>query len=223
MEDSSIRTFDEYASEYGSWYVEHSAIFESEAKAIEALRPTGLGLEIGVGTGVFAKRLGVTVGIDPSLGMLQLAKARGIQAVRAVGEHLPFRRRAFEYVLMAGALCFLEEPRATIRETAEVLKDDGSLIVCEIPRNSSWGKFMEEKGRAGHRFYKYAKVYDTQDVRCTLEDLGFTIVDTKATLSLGPEEHERVEEPSDNTAGRSYVCLRAVKHLEPAFHPTTSQ
>lgn len=33
----------------------------------------GLGLEIGVGTGVFAQRLGVIVGIDPSLGMLQLA------------------------------------------------------------------------------------------------------------------------------------------------------
>jgi hypothetical protein len=52
MEDSSIRTFDEYASEYDSWYVEHSAIFESEAKAIEAFSPTGLRLEIGVGTGV---------------------------------------------------------------------------------------------------------------------------------------------------------------------------
>ncbi|MGP8068783.1 MAG: class I SAM-dependent methyltransferase [Candidatus Bathyarchaeia archaeon] len=223
MRESSIRIFDEHASEYDSWYVEHSAIFESEAKAIEALRPTGLGLEIGVGTGVFARRLEVTVGVDPSLGMLRLAKARGIQAVRAVGEHLPFRRVAFGFVLIAGTLCFLKEPSATIRETAEVLKDDGSLIVCEIPRDSSWGRFIDEKGRGGHRFYKYAAIYDTQDVRRILEDLGFTIVETKATLSFGPEEHERVEEASDNMTGRSYVCLRAVKHLEPVFHQTTSQ
>ncbi len=211
MEDSSIRTFDKYASEYDSWYVEHSAIFESEAKAIDAFHPTGLGLEIGMGTGVFAKRLGVTVGIDPSLGMLRLSKARGIQAVRAVGDHLPFRTGAFEYVLIAGTLCFLKEPSGTIREIAEVLKDDGSLIVCEIPRDSAWGKFMQEKGKAGHRFYKHAVLYETEDVQRTLENLGFTIVDTKATLSIGPEEHERVEQPSDNTAGRSYVCLRAAK------------
>lgn len=211
MKDSSSRTFDEHASEHDSWYVEHSAIFESEARAIEAFRLTGLGLEIGVGTGVFAKRLGVAVGIDPSLGMLQLARARGIQVVRAVGEHLPFRRRAFEYVLIAGTLCFLKEPSATLRETSEVLKDDGSLIICEVPQDSSWGKFMEEKGRAGHRFYKYAVVYATEDVRRTLENLGFMIVDTKATLTFGPEEHERVEEPSDNVEGRSYVCLRAAK------------
>ena len=211
MEENPIRVFDEHASEYDSWYVEHSAIFESEAKAIEALRPAGLGLEIGVGTGVFARRLGVTVGIDPSLGMLRLSKARGIEAVRAVAEHLPFRTGAFEYVLIAGTLCFLKEPSATIRESAEVLKEDGSLIVCEVPRDSAWGRFMQEKGKAGHRFYKYAVVYETEDVRRTLEGLGFTIVDTKATLSFGPEEPERVEEPSDNTTDRSYVCLRAAK------------
>jgi SAM-dependent methyltransferase len=210
LEDSS-RTFNEYASEYDSCYVEHSAIFESEARAVQAFRPTGLGLEIGVGTGVFAQRLGVTLGIDLSLGMLQLAKARGVQAVRAVGEHLPFRKGAFEYVIMAGTLCFLREPSATIRETAEVLKDDGSLIVCEIPRDSSWGKFMQEKGKAGHRFYRYAVAYSTEDIQRTLEYVGFRVVDTKATLSFGPEEQERVEEPSDIIADRSYLCLRAVK------------
>lgn len=90
---SLIRIFNEHALEYDYWYVQHSAIFESEARAIEAFRPTGLGLEIGAGTGVLAKRLGITVGIDPSLGMLRLAKARGILAIRAVGEHLPFRKR----------------------------------------------------------------------------------------------------------------------------------
>jgi SAM-dependent methyltransferase len=217
MGEPSIRIFDENASEYDSWYVEHAAIFESEARAIEALRPAGLGLEIGVGAGVFAKRLGVTVGIDPSLGMLGLAKARGIQAVRAAGEHLPFRFGAFEYVLITGTLCFLKEPSATIRESAGALKDEGNLIVCEIRRNSPWGKFIEEKGRAGHRFYRYAVVYDIVEVRCTLEDLGFTIEDTKASMSFGPEEHELVEQPCQNTAGRSYVCLRAVKH--PARDP----
>ncbi len=179
------------------------------------MRPAGLGLEIGVGTGVFAKRLGVTVGIDPSLGMLQLAKARGIRAVRAVGEHLPFRKGAFEYVLIAGTLCFLEEPNVTIRETAEVLENDGSLIVCEIPLDSPWGKFVQEKGRAGHRFYRFAKLYDTEEVRRTIENLGFKVIEVKANLGFGPEECERVEKPSDDVGGRGFVCVRAVKTCKP--------
>jgi len=70
---------------------------------------------------------------------------------------------------------------------------------------------MEEKGTAGHRFCKHAEVYSIEDVRRTLENFGFGVVDTKATLTFGPEEHERVEEPSDNFVDRSYVCLRAVK------------
>jgi SAM-dependent methyltransferase len=207
-----IDIFDEHPSEYDSWYVEHAAIFESEAKAIQALCPMGLGLEIGVGTGVFAKRLGVAVGIDPSLGMLQLAKARGIQVLRAVGEHLPFRRGVFEYVLFAGTLCFLAEPGATILETAATLKDDGSLIVCEIPLDSPWGKFVQERAREGHRFYRFAKLYETLEVRRTIENLGFKVIDAKASLGFRPEEHERIEEPSSNIAGRGFVCVRAVKN-----------
>jgi ubiquinone/menaquinone biosynthesis C-methylase UbiE len=167
-------------------------------------------LEIGVGTGVFAKRLEVTVGIDPSLGMLKIVKTRGIWAVRAVGEYLPFRMGTFEYVLIAGTLCFLKEPSATIRQTLEVLKDDGSLIICEIPRDSSWGKFIQEKGRAGHRFYRHAVVYAAEDIQRTLESAGFRVVDSKATLSFSPQEHERVEEPSESIADRSYVCQRTL-------------
>ena len=205
-----IRVFDEHAREYDSWYLRQPFVFESEARAIEALRPTGLGLEVGVGTGVFARRLEVGVGIDPSLEMLQLAKSRGVQVVRAIAEHLPFRE-AFDFVLLAGTLCFVKEPNVTVRETWKVLKDNGTLIVCEVPRDSAWGKLMEEKGRAGHRFYRHARAYTTKEVRHMLESSGFKVVGATATLASGPEEPERPEEPSDNTEGRSFICLRAVK------------
>ena len=206
-----IRVFDEHAREYDSWYLQHPSIFESEARAIEALRPLGLGLEGGVGTGVFARRLGVGVGMDPSRGMLQFARARGVQVVRAVAEHLPFRGEAFDFVLLAGTLCFVKEPDATVRETRKVLKDGATLIVCEIPSDSTWGRLMEEKGRAGHRFYRYAKLYTTKEVRRMLENSRFKVVDARATLASGPEEDERLEEPSDCTEERSFICLSAVK------------
>ncbi len=210
LEGILIRVFDEHAREYDSWYLRHPFVFESEARAIEALRPTGLGLEVGVGTGVFARRLGVGVGMDRSLGMLELARSRGVQVVRAVAEHLPFRE-AFDFVLLAGTLCFVKEPNVPMRETRKVLKDNGTLIVCEVPRDSPWGKLMEEKSRARHRFYRHAKVYTTKEVQHMLETSGFKVIDAKGTLASGPEEPERLEEPSDNTEGRSFICLRAVK------------
>ncbi len=217
LEGVLIRVFDEHAREYDSWYLRHPFVFESEARAIEALRPTGLGLEVGVGTGVFARRLGVGVGMDPSLGMLELARSRGVQVVRAVAEHLPFRGEAFDFVLLAGTLCFVKEPNATVRESRKVLKDNGTLIVCEVPRDAPWGKLMEEKGRAGHRFYRNAKLYTRKEVRHMLENSGFRVIDAKATLASGPEEPEHLEEPSDNTERRSFICLRAVKTWNP--HP----
>lgn len=207
--EPSIQAFEEYALEYDSWYFEHPSIFESEAKAIEALGLSGLGLEVGVGSGVFARRLGVNVGIDPSLSMLLIAKRRGTAVVRAVGEYLPFRDRIFDYVLIVGTLCFLDEPSVAIKEVRRMLKSDGDLIVCEVPENSSWGKFIKEKGEAGHRFYSHAKLYTIVDIYNILEDAGFRVVDVKGTLSFNPREQEKVEEPKSDIEGKSFVCLRA--------------
>ena len=207
--ESSIRAFEEYALEYDSWYLEHLSIFESEAKAIEALELSGLGLEVGVGPGVFANRLGVSIGIDPSLSMLLITKRRGVAVLRAVGEYLPFRNGIFNYVLIVGTLCFLKEPSVAIKEAQRALKSRGDLILCEVPKDSSWGRFIEEKGKAGHRFYSHAKLYTIVDMYHILEDAGFKVVDAKGTLSFSPSEGERVEEPADNIKGMGFICLRA--------------
>jgi len=52
---TSVLAFNRYAEEYEEWYRKEwgSLIFESEMKAIEALAPEGLGVEVSVGTGVF--------------------------------------------------------------------------------------------------------------------------------------------------------------------------
>lgn len=211
LEELSMETFEHYALEYDSWFVEHPSIFESESRAIEALRLSGLGLEVGVGSGVFAKRLGVSVGIDPSLSMLLMAKRRGIEVVRAVGEYLPFRDTTFDFILMVNTLCLLVNLRPAIVDANRVLKKGGSLVLCEVPKDSSWGRLYEEKGRRGHRFYRYAKLYTIADIRRILEGAEFRVVDAKGTLTLSPGELERVEEPDSNIQGKGFVCLEALK------------
>jgi len=92
-----IWAFNRCAEEYDGWYRKEqgSLIFESEAKAIEALAPEGLGVEVGVGTGVFSSRLGVFLGVDPALRMIKIAKGRGLTWFRHLGNCYPSRVRVW--------------------------------------------------------------------------------------------------------------------------------
>ncbi|WP_243666066.1 hypothetical protein [Vulcanisaeta sp. JCM 16159] len=55
---SSISIFNRYARDYDNWYVRHVDIAESEIRTVSVMVPKGLGIEIGVGSGFFAGRLG---------------------------------------------------------------------------------------------------------------------------------------------------------------------
>ncbi|MFQ5761508.1 MAG: class I SAM-dependent methyltransferase [Candidatus Bathyarchaeia archaeon] len=203
--------FEDHVKEYDSWYIEHAKVFECEARALEALDLRGFGLDVGVGTGVFACRVGVSVGVDPSLSMLRIVKARGVEVVSAVGEHIPFREDAFDYILLVNTLCFLDSPRIVIKESVRVLKKNGSLILCEVPKDSSWGSFYEREGRRGHKFYSQACFYTSAEIRHLLESEHLSIVKVKATLSYGPLEKEKIEDPKDDAEGLGFVCFQAVR------------
>jgi ubiquinone/menaquinone biosynthesis C-methylase UbiE len=202
---------DRYADEYDLWYSKHPRVFESEVAAIKALQLEGYGLELGVGSGALAAALRVNLGIDQSLNMLHLAKRKGVTVIQAAGEHLPFRNKSFEYILLINTLCFLEKPHIIIDEVWRVLKDKGSLILCEVPSDSSWGKLISKKGRKGHSFYSRGKLFSVMEIRRSLEDAGFIVADVKGTIRFKPGEREMVEEPESNIKDKSFVCLRVIK------------
>ena len=99
-------------------------------------------LEIGVGTGrVFEKlasRSGYAVGIDRDPKMARHVAQRmrqsdglkpsNIELIVADGEHLPFRRAAFEQVVCIRVLRYFEEPQKAIHGMSEVLKSGGWLV-----------------------------------------------------------------------------------------------
>ena len=61
-----VEVFEKFAERYDSWFDRNPYAYKSELKAISALIPKGKGIEIGVGTGRFAKPLGIKFGIEPS-------------------------------------------------------------------------------------------------------------------------------------------------------------
>jgi len=59
--------FDKYYKKYDAWYEKNKFAYLSEIGALKKVVPNkGEGLEIGVGTGRFASRLGIKYGADPS-------------------------------------------------------------------------------------------------------------------------------------------------------------
>ena len=138
----STYAFNRYSEEYDEWYRDkrNSLILESEVKAIESLKPKGVGVEVGVGTGVFAVKFDVYIGLDPAKEMLKIAKKRGINVIQAVGESIPLRDNCFDYVLLVSTFCFLNDPRSFLKEAERILKDEGNLFIGFIPRDSKWGE-----------------------------------------------------------------------------------
>lgn len=85
-----MEVFNKLFREYDQWYEDNKWVFLSEVEALRKVIPKGKkGLEIGVGTGRFAKILGIEYGIDPSEKMLSIAKERGIKTFVGRGEDLP--------------------------------------------------------------------------------------------------------------------------------------
>ncbi|MCD6503556.1 MAG: class I SAM-dependent methyltransferase [Euryarchaeota archaeon] len=205
----SYEIFDKYYKEYDLWYYENKIIAENELLALRVLKPEGLGLEIGVGTGYFAEKLNIQVGIDPSRNMLKIARSRGIEVVQAFGERLPFREKVFDYVYIIVTICFVKDPLKVLMEAYRVLKDEGKLIVAFIPRDSSWGRYYLEK-KKNSVFYKHARLYSLNEVVNLIRLAGFRIIRSISTLHFHPEDPPRLEYPKEDTNG-GFVCLLSEK------------
>ena len=204
--------FDEVAKEYENWYKRNYEIFLCEKEAIKKLSLQGVGLEIGIGTGLIANELGIKLGIDPSLPMLSLAKEKGIDVVRGFGEKLPFKNEVFDFVLISTTLCFVSDRKSLMKEVYRVLKRKGNAAVCFIPRESAWGKHYIEKGKQEHRIYRYARFLSFDEVIELLEVSGFVIKKIVSTLRFGPEEEPILEQPREGIAVGGFVCIEAEKN-----------
>ncbi|NPA42022.1 MAG: class I SAM-dependent methyltransferase [Aquificae bacterium] len=207
--------FDRLALRYDLWYEKPfgKSAFELESRCLQKL--TGefrRGLEVGVGTGRFAQKLGVEFGIDPSLEMLKIARSRGVKVVQGIGESLPFRENSFDLVLIVVSICFVKDPFGVIKEARRVLEKGGKLLLGLIPRDSRWSSFYLQKAREGHPIYREAKFYPLVEIRKMLKEAGFEEKRTLSTLVEDPQDEKpvsskEVREGFDPLAG--FTCILA--------------
>src|SRR5690606_16354886 len=118
---------------------------------------------IGVGTGRFAKPLGIAIGIDPSLKMLARARNRGVGVVCRVAEALPFRDEVFDHALIVTTICFVDDARAMLAEARRVLRPEGAVVIGFIDRTSRLGRHYEAH-RDESVFYRDAVFFSADEV-----------------------------------------------------------
>lgn len=188
-----IVPFESHHRRYDDWFMRHPTAYHSELLAVRALLPwQGLGLSIGVGTGRFAAPLGVQVGIDPAHAVLCYAAKRGIVAVQAVAEALPFADGLFDRALCVTTICFVDDPGAMLHEARRVLKPGGVLVIGFIDRTSDLGQHYLIH-QAENVFYRDATFFSATEVKQLLDDTGFTEQVWVQTLSKSLKETREIE------------------------------
>lgn len=124
----------------------------------QALRRAGLApgqriADVGIGTGLVAREAvkivgdaRLLVGIDPSPGMLERARAAlpaGVTLVEGTAERIPCPDASFDFLSMGYALRHIGDLAVAFREFHRVLKPGGRLCLLEITRpETAWGRAL---------------------------------------------------------------------------------
>ena len=209
MKDTTL--FDVAAEEYDAWFERHPHAYHSELEAIRELLPeSGIGVEIGVGTGRFAAPLGIRLGVDPSPEMSRIAKKRGIDVVHGRAEDLPIDNASMDFVLMVTTLCFLDDVDRALGELRRVLRPSGVFIVAFIDADSSLGKaYLKRKDDS--RFYKGAHFYSVSSVKERLRQAGFNVSEVRQTIFLNPDTMINPDPIRKGSGQGVFVVIQAMK------------
>ena len=198
--------FDKHYQKYDAWYDKHKFAFLSEVEAIKKVLPRDArGLEIGVGTGRFAAALGITMGIDPSHNMLEVAHDRGLNVRLGFGEDVPFLNEVFDYVAIIITLCFVKNPKKVLEEAARVLKKNGKIIIGIVDKDNFLGKSYQKKKSL---FYQRANFFSVKEVTSLLKATGFNRFCYYQTIFQPPDEMDLIEKPQRGFGKGGFVVIK---------------
>ena len=203
--------FDNHLKEYEEWFDGNRYVYLSELEAVGQLLPkTGRGIEVGIGSGLFAGPLGIKEGCDPSAEMRSKAEKRGLKVKECVAENLPYEDNSVDYALMVTTICFVDDPQKTFKEINRVLKPGGSVVVAFVDKDSPVGRiYLENKDKS--MFYKEATFFSTKELLELLKNAGFKTEKTIQTVFGMLHEISEVQHPKEGHNEGSFVVIKGVK------------
>ncbi len=202
-----MRPFDENYQQYEKWFDRNKYAYQSELEVIKHVMPEdGNGIEIGIGSGLFAEPLDIEIGIDPSVEMLKLATKRSLKVCRGVGENLPFKDNSFDFSLMVTTVCFLDDAEKSLLEVERILKPKGSFIIGFVDKESPLGNIYL-KFKYENIFYRIATFYSTIEVISLLKKTGFIIEKVYQTVFGNLDDIKNVQNYKDGFGEGGFVVI----------------
>jgi SAM-dependent methyltransferase len=211
--NTTIDAFDQHVKEYEEWFDHYPYVFQTEIEAIREMLPEGeklTGIEIGLGTGRYAEALNIKEGIEPARNMRALAIRRGIDTMDAVAEKLPYGDLRFDFVLMAFCISYFRNLGSAFSEAHRVLKNDGSLVIGFIDKDSTIGKQYEDR-KPESSFYKHANFYSVDKVVNELTQAGFRHFEFCQTLFGELDSIQEFQPAREGYGEGSFVVVKAMK------------
>lgn len=140
----------------------HTFIDDMEAKIVKEYCNGKKVLDAGCGTGLIINRLKddakKIIGVDLSIGMLEVAKQRGFEVFQANLLSLPFKDNFFDIVYSFKVLSHIENIKRTLEELARVTKKGGYLILEFYNKHSL--RFLIKKIKPSQKVGK--ETYDNE-------------------------------------------------------------
>jgi len=206
-----IEAFQKHTNEYDNWFVVNRFAFLSEIEAVKKTLPQTEGvIEIGIGSGIFAKPLGIKEGVDPSEAMRQRAEQKGLKVLDAVAEKLPYNNASVNGAVMITSICFVDDIYQSFKEAHRVLKNNGFLILGFVDKDSPVGKeYLKYKDQS--MFYKEATFFSTGELYDILKQTDFRIEETWQTIFGKVEEVKETQPVIEGFGKGSFVVIKALK------------
>jgi SAM-dependent methyltransferase len=215
------------AEQYDAWFEANEPLFESEVRAIETVLPEEYekAVEIGCGSGLFADRLGITRGVEPSTPMAERARERGLTVEPGTAEDLPLERDCVDLALALGVLGYVDDLDRAFAELGRVVEPGGRVVVAFLPAGRTFANLYDEAVARGEyppdldwetpypiEMATAANWQSAEEVLDGLRSVGFIDPTTVQTLTATPETAVRsVESPTPGHDKGSWVVVRATR------------
>ena len=232
-----MTSFDKYASEYDSWFLENQNVLLSEVRLVAAMLKDAPGpiLSVGCGSGLFEMIMrenfgvNVTKGVEPSEGMAKIAKERGLEVTIATAEEFDYPVGKYGTILFNGSPSYITDLATVLDKVYNALPEGGRVILIDVPKESSYGQMYnlaKALGTWDHpllegcyppnpypiEFVKQANWRTTAEKLRLLENSGFCGLSAMQTLTAHPlYSNLKSEEPQEGYERGDYVAVAGIK------------
>lgn len=231
-----MQHFDEYASLYDAWFMENGNVLLSEARLVAlTLRGAKNILSVGCGSGLFeallAKDFGITItdGIEPSTGMADIARRRGLDVTIATAEEADFGCGKYDTILFNGTPSYITDLRSVVAKAFDALPAGGRVVLIDVPKESGYGIMYNLAKALGTwddpllagvfppdpypiELCKAANWRTTAEKTELMLEAGFRDLESFQTLTTHPlVSNNRAEEPQPGSDRGDYVAVIGYK------------